>query len=76
MALTCERCVDLFEGYVEGLDAGLRAEVDAHLLGCGACREVLAGYRRIPGLLRRVTDLPMPAAAQARLRRRLARRWR
>lgn len=37
------------------LDAPERAEVEAHLTGCVSCREELASYAGLPGLMSRVT---------------------
>ena len=41
--LSCERCFDLLDGYVESLVAGRPAMVDPglaeHLAGCAACAE-------------------------------------
>ena len=42
--------------YVLGaLDAAERAEVDAHLTGCAACRDQLLAFAPLPGLLSRLT---------------------
>jgi hypothetical protein len=42
--------------YVLGaLDASERAEVDAHLAGCAACRDQLLAFAPLPGLLSRLT---------------------
>ncbi len=54
--------------YVLGaLEPAERAELDAHLTGCPACREELASYAGLPALLSRVSlqeatsDPPLPA---------------
>jgi anti-sigma factor RsiW len=75
--LSCERFVDLMGDYVEGvLPPEERQTMDQHLLSCGRCSELLADYKRIPAVVRRATDIAMPVAAQARLRRLLSRAWR
>lgn len=40
---------------VGALDPVERAEVEAHLSACGSCREELASYAGLPGLMSRVT---------------------
>lgn len=75
-ALTCERSVDLFGDYVEGtLAPDQRTQLEAHLAACRGCSRMLDEYRRVPDVARRATDVVMPAAAGARLRRLLARAW-
>jgi len=87
MNTTCDSTLRLSLGaYVLGaLDPVERAEVDAHLAECAACREELAGLAVMPGLLSRVRleDLlepepsPSPAMTERLLRRlRAARRAR
>jgi len=55
--------------YVLGaLDPVERAEVEAHLAGCEACRDEVAGFAAMPGLLSRVSladvlDPPAPCAS-------------
>ncbi len=59
MGIACERCRDRLGDYVEGLALPEeRAEIDAHLATCAPCREVLAGYRRLPALLSRALRPP------------------
>jgi len=74
--LSCERFTDLLGDYVEGvLRSDDRPAMDAHLLDCAQCSELLADYERLPGLVRRATHVAMPAGAKARLRRLLSRAW-
>jgi anti-sigma factor RsiW len=75
--LSCDRVVDLLGDYCEQVLASEeRRAVDAHLVVCRRCGDALAEYQRIPALVRRATDVLMPVAAQARLRRLLSRAWR
>jgi anti-sigma factor RsiW len=87
MSATCDSTLRLSLGaYVLGaLDPTERAEVDAHLADCGACRDELAGLAAMPGLLARVRledvlepePSPTPAMSERLLRRlRAARRQR
>ena len=80
MNATCDSTLRLSLGaYVLGaLDPVERAEVDAHLSDCAACRDELAGLAAMPGLLARVRiedvlePSPSPSPAMiARLLRRL-----
>jgi anti-sigma factor RsiW len=76
-AESCEGSVDLFGEYVDGVLAPEpRERFEAHLASCLGCSRILDEYRRIAGLARRATDVALPAAAGARLRRLLARTWR
>jgi len=75
--MSCERFVDLMGDYVERvLPSDERPPMDAHLLVCRQCRELLADYKRIPKVVRRVTNVTMPLNVQARLRRLLSGAWR
>jgi anti-sigma factor RsiW len=77
MALSCERCVDLFCDHVENaLAPDRRAEMEEHLRGCARCAEALSEYQRVPGFVRQATAAHMPATVGARLRRLLGRAWR
>jgi hypothetical protein len=87
MTATCDSLERLSLGaYVLGaLDPTERSAVDAHLSGCAACREELAGLAAMPGLLSRVRvedviepePAPSPAAADRLIGRlRAARRVR
>jgi Putative zinc-finger len=90
MNATCDSVERLSLGaYVLGaLDPTERAAVDAHLSGCAACRDELAGLAAMPGLLSRVRvedviepePAPSPAATDHLIRRlrsarRARRRW-
>ncbi len=75
--LSCERCVDRFGEYVDGvLPSEERDGLEAHLRACATCRSSLDDYRGLPGILRRATDVRMPPDVRARLRRLLSRAWR
>jgi anti-sigma factor RsiW len=74
--LTCERFAELVGDHVEGiLPPGERAAFDAHLRTCHRCRDLLDGYVRVAGVVRRATDVRMPLGARARLRRLLSHLW-
>jgi hypothetical protein len=73
--LSCPRFIDRLGDYVEGiLPPAEVASMDAHRAGCASCRDLLAEYRRVPGVVRRATDVGMPTGARARLHRLLSRR--
>ncbi len=72
--VSCKHFVDQMGDYVEGiLPSDQRLAMDAHRIGCPQCRGLLADYERIPGVVRRATDVVMPLDARARLRRFLSR---
>jgi len=74
--LTCERFAELVGDQVEGiLPSAERAAFDAHLRTCAHCRDLLDGYVRVAGVVRRATDVAMPLGARARLRRLLSHLW-
>ena len=51
-----EQCRQALGSYLVGaLDPAERAAVEAHLAGCPSCREELASYAGIPGLMSRLT---------------------
>ena len=51
-----EQCRQALGSYLVGaLDPAERATVEAHLAGCPSCREELASYAGIPGLMSRLT---------------------
>jgi hypothetical protein len=61
-----------FSAYLEGdLDPRLTGETRDHLEGCADCRAELELLRRTLGALRRLPDLPPPAAILAGVRARL-----
>ena len=79
MTAVCDSTMRMSLGaYVLGaLDPRERADMDAHLSGCEACREELAGLAAMPGLLGRVrledvVDAP-PSPSHAKLDRLLGR---
>lgn len=75
--LSCERFVNLLSDYAEGaLPSDDLTAMNAHLLACEGCRQLLADYESIPAVVRRATNIAMPSGAQARLRRLLAHAWR
>jgi anti-sigma factor RsiW len=74
--LSCERFTELVGDHVEGvLSADERCAMEAHLLACPRCRELLEQYTRVGDVVRGATDVRMPLGARARLRRVLSRVW-
>jgi hypothetical protein len=77
-AVKCEQVWQEISNYVEGdVDAGLRAAMDAHFLGCQHCRSVLEGTRNVIALYsdERMIDelaIAVPAGFGRRLEKRLA----
>ena len=62
MAWTCERTEDQLLDALEGtLEAGQRAEMDAHVAGCAACARLVAGVRQSVESLHRM-ETAEPAA--------------
>jgi len=56
MTLQCSEATSALGAYVLGaLDPPERAEVEAHLAGCPACRDELASLAPLPGLMSRLT---------------------
>jgi anti-sigma factor RsiW len=73
--LTCERCFELVSDYVEdALSLSDRLAFVSHIASCANCREGLARYEEVPGIVRSATDVRMPASVRARLRWFLRRR--
>jgi len=73
--LSCERFVEQMGEYIEGrLSRGQELAMNTHRLRCRRCGELLSDYARLPGELRKATDVALPPGARARLARRLARR--
>jgi len=55
-ALTCSMATQALGAYLVGaLDPHERADVEAHLAHCPACRDELAGLAGLPGLMSRLT---------------------
>jgi predicted anti-sigma-YlaC factor YlaD len=52
---------------VGALDAAERADVDAHLAGCSACREELAKLAPLPAVLGRIEEADALSAGQVRV---------
>src|SRR5262249_30322657 len=60
-AMTCDETKGLLSALLdEALDAGERARVEAHLVGCPDCRRELDGLRATTGLLARVERARAP----------------
>jgi len=75
--LSCQRFADLLGDYVDGALADVdRDAMEAHCVACESCRAFVADYERVPGVVRKATDVSMPSEAKARLRRLLSRAWR
>jgi anti-sigma factor RsiW len=71
-ARSCAHVSADLSAYLEGdLDAAAAAAVRAHLDGCAACRSELELTRLSVGALRRLPDLPPPAAILTGVRARL-----
>jgi len=59
--MTCDETRELLSELLdEALDAGERARVEAHLMGCADCRRELDGLRATTGLLARVERARAP----------------
>lgn len=59
--LTCSRIVSIASDYLDGvLRPDERAEVDAHLEGCDACSQYLAGLRTTIEILAKRPDVVVP----------------
>jgi predicted anti-sigma-YlaC factor YlaD len=58
---------DLLSAYLDGeITAAVRAQIDAHLQSCGACRDEVAGLARARAAVRSLPMLdPPPVAAVA-----------
>jgi anti-sigma factor RsiW len=72
-SVTCQQCSERLGDYEERrLAPGDQAAMESHFASCARCRELRDAYRALPDIVRRATDVSMPAEARARLRRRLA----
>jgi anti-sigma factor RsiW len=66
--LTCREVVELLSDYLEdGLSAGERARVDAHLATCPDCLAYLTQLRTTIGALGRLREDDVPRPMLARL---------
>lgn len=73
-ASICERLRPELVAYLDGeLDAAARAEVEAHLAACAACRREREGLARAGALLELVPPAPIGPRFEARVRERIAR---
>ncbi len=67
---SCDHYRERFGDYVDDrLSADERGALEEHVRSCPRCRDDLASYRALPEVVRRITDVTMPAAARARLAR-------
>ncbi|MDH3216638.1 MAG: zf-HC2 domain-containing protein [Candidatus Krumholzibacteria bacterium] len=67
MTTNCEHIARLLPAYAEdGLDAGDKARVDAHVSACEVCRESLAFFTQLEGSLAERHTLRPAASASAR----------
>src|SRR5262245_16482752 len=72
-ALSCRRVEVLLDAHVDGdLRADVAARVEAHLAGCGACREALVQARRLRDALRALPPQKSAVDVRQALRARLA----
>jgi anti-sigma factor RsiW len=66
--LRCVSGVDLVMEYLEDvLPADARATLEAHVARCARCRAFLDSYRATPSILRRATEMTLPADVRASL---------
>lgn len=72
MVVNCEEVWREISNYVDGeVDAGLRAAMDDHILGCKRCSAVLAGTRNVVELYGDERMVEVPLGFSYRLQRRL-----
>lgn len=73
--MTCEKCREQLSARLDGEETpGLRADVDAHLAACAACREWQNAAARVTRLARMAVARPGPDLVDAVLAARPARR--
>ena len=73
--ITCKDVVGLFGDYTDGcLPPTLKARVDEHLTECSGCQEFSRDYLLGIKLARELSDSPVPAGVNSRLREALNRR--
>ena len=66
--VVCASGVELLNDYLEGvLPPDVRAELEAHLLGCPRCVAFVESYRATPGIVRRATAAELPEGLEQSL---------
>ena len=66
--IACTSGVELLMEYLEGaLPDDVRAELDAHVLGCERCAAFVASYLATPRILREATATALPEGLEAKL---------
>jgi anti-sigma factor RsiW len=66
--VVCASGVELLNDYLEGvLPAEVRADLEAHLLGCPRCVAFVESYRATGGILRRATATDLPEGLETSL---------
>ena len=67
-AMTCRDAISRLMDYIDGrLTASERRAVEAHLIVCVRCRELLESYRKTPEIFKRATSARLPRTAARRL---------
>lgn len=70
--MTCDTFLERASDYVDGtLDEVLRADAEAHISGCPACRDLVADLRKVQRAAESLERVAAPANAWARVRDRL-----
>lgn len=73
----CKEIAQQLSDYIDGeLDAGLCAELEAHLAGCKNCRLMVDNLRMTVKLCRDGSCEDLPDALQKKLNAKLEERWR
>jgi anti-sigma factor RsiW len=73
--MTCRDGAEFLMDYLDGvLPADVRADVDAHLVGCPKCVAFVRSYRETPRILRESTAFEIPDGLVTSLQRFLAER--
>lgn len=68
--MTCKRAIEKLMEYLDGeLSAAGRAEFEAHLAICAACRSYLATYGKTCDLVAKVNRVELPEILKSRLRK-------
>ena len=69
-AIVCRNGVELLMEYLEGdLPAQVRADLEAHVLGCPRCVAFIESYRQTPEIMRDATSMEMPDDLADRMRK-------